>query len=107
MGQFKPGNTIGKGRPPGAKNKRTEQWEQFVEYCMTGGLDKFRKALDSLKDKDYIEAYLKLLEYHQPKLQRSEVEQTNTGERIITVVYENKQNGQNNGLSAPHGKELP
>jgi hypothetical protein len=71
--KFKKGNKIGKGRPEGTPNKRTEQWQTFSEYCLTGGIDKFKRELDSLKGKQYVDAFLSILEFHKPKLARTEV----------------------------------
>lgn len=60
------------GRKAGVPNKRTQQWEMFVEHCMTGGLEKFKKELEKLNGKNYVDSFLTLLEFHQPKLQRTE-----------------------------------
>lgn len=60
-------------RPLGSKNLRTEEWEMFREHCMTGGLQKFKDELAKLKGRDYVESFLKLLEYHKPKLARQEL----------------------------------
>lgn len=62
------------GRTKGAKNKRTEQWEAFADYCMTGGLERFKKELDSLKGEKYVNAFANLLEFHKPKLARVALE---------------------------------
>lgn len=69
-GQFGKGN---KGKPTGAKNKKTEQWEAFSEYCLTGGLDRFQKELNGLKGRQYVDAFLTILEFHKPKLARTEL----------------------------------
>jgi hypothetical protein len=61
------------GRSVGAKNKKTEQWEVFAAYCMDGGLAKLEEELHKLKGKDFINAFSLLLEYHKPKLARTEV----------------------------------
>jgi hypothetical protein len=63
--------SVGKGRPEGRKNERTLQWEMFVEHCMSQGLEKFKAELNKLEGKDYVDAFLKLLEFHQPKLART------------------------------------
>lgn len=62
------------GRKQGTPNKRTEQWEQFAEYCLNGGLDKFKTELTALKGEKYVNAFLTLLEYHKPKLARTTLE---------------------------------
>lgn len=70
---FKKGESGNKeGRPEGSKNERTKQWEAFSEYCLTGGLKKFKEEMEKLNGKDYVTAFTNLLEYHAPKLARSE-----------------------------------
>ncbi len=61
-----------KGRP-GAKNKKTVQWEVFSEYCLNGGLVKFKEELNKLNGNDYVDSFIKLLEFHKPKLSRQAV----------------------------------
>lgn len=68
--QFEEGNP---GKPKGAKNKKTKQWEVFSTYCLNGGLIKFQEELNKLDGKDYVNAFTNLLEFHKPKLQRGEV----------------------------------
>lgn len=65
-------------RPFGSKNTKTEEWEQFRTYCLTGGLVKFREEMDKLEKKDYVESFIKLLEFHKPKLARHDGEIKNT-----------------------------
>lgn len=80
MAKFQKGNS---GRPKGAVNKKTAQWEVFAEYCLNGGLERFEKELNSLEGKDYVNSFLNLLEFHKPKLQRTDV--NNSGETTIKV----------------------
>lgn len=70
---YKKGNKFGEGRPHGAKNKKTVQWEIFSEYCMNGGLERFQDELEKLEKKDFVNAFLTLLEFHKPKLARTEL----------------------------------
>lgn len=69
--RFEPGNNYGKGRPAGAKNKRTEQWEKFAEYLLTKGLQKFEAELEELSGKQFVDAVVSIMEYFKPKLSRS------------------------------------
>lgn len=73
------------GRAKGAPNKRTEQWEQFVEYCMNGGLEKFQTEMEKLTGKDYVSAFANLLEFHKPKLTRSTL--VGDKENPVTVKF--------------------
>lgn len=59
------------GRIKGARHKKTEKWMDFVYYCMNGGLAKFQRELDKLEGKDYVNAFITLLEFHKPKLART------------------------------------
>ncbi len=58
------------GRPVGSKSLKTQQWEYFVEYCMSEGLERFSVELNALKGKEYVNAFSGLLEYFKPKLSR-------------------------------------
>ncbi len=71
MAKFEKGN---KGKPKGAVNKRTVQWEAFSEYCLNGGLQRFEQELNALEGKDFVNAFTTLLEFHKPKLARTQVE---------------------------------
>ncbi len=83
----KGGKQEGAGRPSGAKNKKTIQWETFSKYCLEGGLVKFKAELNTLEGRDYVESFLKLLEFHKPKLSRS---QLTGGEGQDRIVFEIK-----------------
>lgn len=83
-GDAKPENS---GRKQNVKNKKTEQWEQFAEYCATEGLAKFKEELNKLSGKDYIAAFTNLLEFHQPKLARNENENNQSGKIVIEVKH--------------------
>lgn len=68
--QFTEGNP---GRQKGAKNKKTLQWEAFSNYCLVGGLQKFEEELNKLEGKDFVNSFTALLEFHKPKLARTEL----------------------------------
>lgn len=72
------------GRKKGAVNTKTAQWEIFSKYCLSGGLKKFRTELERLEGKDYVTAFTNLLEFHKPKLARSE------GNQNVTISYADK-----------------
>ena len=61
------------GRAKDTPNKRTQQWETFSEYCLNGGLKRFEQELNSLEGKDFVNAFTTLLEFHKPKLARTEM----------------------------------
>lgn len=83
---FEKGNP---GKPKGARNGKTEQWEKFSEYCLNGGLERFEQELNSLKGEKYVNAFVSLLEFHKPKLARTQTElevANNTLEIVKTIV---------------------
>ncbi len=82
---FEKGHKLATGRPPGAVNKRTEQWEIFAEWFMTEGMERLQKEMAELKPKDYITTCKDLMEYFQPKLARSEIKAT--VETKPTVIF--------------------
>jgi len=61
------------GSRKGIKNKKTTTWELFCAHAMSGGLERFKEELAKLSGRGYVESYLKLLEFHKPKLARTEV----------------------------------
>jgi hypothetical protein len=78
---FKKGNKLA-GSRKGIPNTKTTQWETFSEYLLNGGLVKFQTELDKLQGKDYTNTVIALLEYHKPKLARTEIT-GNEGEDLI------------------------
>ena len=75
------------GRKEGSTNKKTAQWEVFSEYCLNGGLERFEQELNSLEGKQFVDAFLTLLEYHKPKLARTEVKHELENETIKQLVF--------------------
>ncbi len=73
MAKFKKGDKKIAGRTKGTPNKKTEQWEVFADYCLNGGLQRFQQELNSLEGDKFVNAFSALLEYHKPKLARSDV----------------------------------
>ena len=83
------GNTFGKGRPKGAKNTRTEQWEEFSAWFLTEGMSKLEREMAMLEGKDYIVTVKDLLEYFKPKLARTELagDSENPIQSNVTVEF--------------------
>jgi len=77
-----------KGKPKGLPNRRTQQWEQFTTFCLEGGLERFEIEMRKLKGKDFVNAFLSLLEYQKPKLARTEIKQDGESKMTITVIRE-------------------
>ena len=72
-------------RPAGSKNLKTEEWLLFRDHCLTGGIQRFQEEMNKLHGRDYAEMFLKLLEFHKPKLARQELTGDAGGPLTITV----------------------
>jgi len=59
-----------KGKP----NNLTKESREVVSSLINGNFPKFEKELKSLTGKDYCDVMMKLLEYHIPKLNRTEIQ---------------------------------
>ena len=72
---FEPGNKFGKGRPPGAKNKKMPR---LAELCLENNFDPLKEFLANYilleHPKDKVETMLKFMEYLYPKRTRIEGE---------------------------------
>jgi len=77
---FQKGNQEGK-KNLGTKYSKTHQWENLVGWLTGDGGVAFREKIANLAvgaeltkpEKEFLEHYKDLLEYHQPKLSRAEV----------------------------------
>ena len=70
---FQKGNKLGKGRPKGSKNYRTQYWDNIGDFLVNEGAEKYLQALQTLNDKEYRDEFVKILEYFKPKRARTEV----------------------------------
>ena len=60
------------GRAAGTKIRKTKQWEVLHEHISGVHTERFNRAMKQLPDKEFIDAYLRILEYFKPRLQRAE-----------------------------------
>ena len=77
MSKFDEGNTKGKGRPKGSKNRTSEALRLAIFNILEGQEDKVKEALCQLSTQSparYLDAVVKLMEFAVPKLQRTESE---------------------------------
>ena len=71
------------GRPIGSKNSRSEEWEKLKDSILSVHCEKFNNVFEDLEGKDFLEVYLKVLQYFKPRMQHSKVEDiTPTSEPI-------------------------
>ena len=75
-----------RGRIPGAQTKKTKQWIALRESIVEMGAERFKNYLKECNDEDFVVAYLKILQYFQPKLARKEVEYDT--ERTIYIIHD-------------------
>ena len=62
-----------KGKPKGAKNKKTLLLDAFANHIIESGMEKFERELKKLSGKDFINAYLTMYEFVKPKIARTEI----------------------------------
>lgn len=60
------------GRPQGAVSEKTKAWERLGELITGQFTEDVIKYIESLPGDEKMDAYLKLLDYFKPKLQRSD-----------------------------------
>ena len=61
-------------RPEGSKNSKTVEWEFIGDFLMDKeGAGRFKEILQKSTDGDFVDRYLKILEYFKPKLARKEL----------------------------------
>lgn len=83
---FQKGNA---GKPKGAVSKKTHiistlnmKYSDCANYMETTAFDRFVREMEQLDGRDYVTAYLALLEYIKPKLSRMEVRAELTNEVV-------------------------
>ena len=75
------------GRAAGTKIRKTKQWEVLHEHISGVHTERFNRAMKQLPDKEFIDAYLRILEYFKPRLQRAENINMNTQlDRVVLVA---------------------
>lgn len=65
------GNPTGKEK--GTTNHRTRQWEALGEAIRTRHAERFNQILDELPPDKFADMFLKVMEYFEPKLARTEM----------------------------------
>ena len=88
-GSFKKGRKPGPGRPKGLPNKSTQLAREAISRFVDGNADRLQGWLDEIHAEKGAEAAFRcfsdLLEYHVPKLQRTELTGKDGGDQV--VVY--------------------
>lgn len=64
---FEKGNP---GKPKGAISERVKMWEALGQYVVNEGAQRAMEVLAQMDDEQFIEQYMKMLEYFKPKQAR-------------------------------------
>ena len=73
------GNT--KGKPKGTKSKKTIQWELLADSIVNEHTERFNSEMKILSGREFMDMYIKVLEYFKPKLNRTDI--LSDGEKIV------------------------
>lgn len=79
------------GRPKGAINKFSAEQREFLREFLLMNKAKFKKRMKMLNDKDYIQAYIMLMQYTLPKPAVAELKEVPKLEAFIAMTYEERQ----------------
>lgn len=73
MGKFQKGHKKLGGRKKGTPNRATAGIRKHIHTFLEGHVDRFTEAVNDLPPEQFIEVYIKLMEYGLPKLARTEL----------------------------------
>lgn len=98
---FKKGNKLGKGRPKGSKDQKTQDWHNIGEYLITKGAARYVEELQAAEGKEFMERFEKILEYFKPKLARTELSNEEGKDFVIKLTnYAGSSQVHSSGLPA-------
>ncbi len=63
-----------KGRPVGAIDKHKRKIKEIIGNVLDDNADRFKEEFERLKGEEFLNFYIKLLEFGLPKLQRQAIE---------------------------------
>jgi len=75
------------GRPVGSKNEKTKQWELLSDSILNEHCERFNEVLRKLPDKQFIDAYIKIIEFFKPKITRSSFEFGDQSTPVPSIVF--------------------
>lgn len=89
-GQISKGEKRGRGRPPGVKNRSTLIAREAIARFVDGNAEKLQGWLDEIAETDgplaAFRCFADVIEYHVPKLQRTEVTGKDGGAIIVQAA---------------------
>ena len=91
-GTFQKGKNGGPGRPPGTPNKSTKAAREAIARFVDGNADKLSQWLDEIYEADgpkaAFQCFADVIEFHVPKLARSEVTADVTVKNLYQEITE-------------------
>ena len=83
-----------KGKPLGAKNQRTVEWERLGEFMTVEGATRAKSYLLGIKDDaEFFERYMDLLNYFKPRMAQSQVETIGNDFESVSITFVNESKG--------------
>ncbi len=79
------------GRPKGSENKSSQLLRERISTLLEDQYEFVLEDIKQLKPKERVDAWLKLLEYAVPKLQRTEIKSLTTVEELLTMSPKERQ----------------
>jgi len=77
-------------RPKGSKNKITKELKDTIKKLLEGNFNKFEQELTQLQGKQFVDVYLRLIEFIVPKAKEEIIEPSNYEPPKIIIEYTNE-----------------
>jgi hypothetical protein len=79
------------GRPKGATNKMSAQQREYLRGLLRKNKEEFEIRMEKLEDKEYVRAYILLMQYVLPKPATAEIREVASLEEFIAMTPEERQ----------------
>ena len=70
----------------GSISHKTIAWNNLGDFLIEDGADRLKQLLRDADDDQFIKYYILLIEYFKPKMIRSDVKQTNSGDGTLHII---------------------
>ena len=77
-------------RPKGSPNKITKELKDTIKKLLEGNFNKFEEELIQLQGKQFIDVYLRLIEFIVPKAKEEQIELKDYEAPKIIIEYTNE-----------------
>ena len=102
---FKKGNTRGKGRPPGSKNKSTSEIKDAFQQLLSINISQLQNDLNKMTEKDKWNVLLKLGDKILPTLKSVDAKVETTGETTLGFNLNYEDETDNDKPKVPKNKK--